>query len=294
MNKSSQQGILLAVLAYFMWGLAPVYFKAMGQVPALEMVSHRVIWSFLFLFLLLVGRKALSQCRELFSNPKVLGYLLLSSVTIAINWLVFIWAITQNKMLEASLGYYINPLVNVLLGMLFLQERLARLQWVAVALAGIGVVIQLIHFGSIPWVALILAFSFGFYGLLRKQVKVESISGLWLETGLLFPFALGFLLMNTPDTAPMQEYSVGIQLGLIAAGLITTVPLLCFIGAAKRLPLSQLGFIQYIGPSCMFILATCFYDEPFTQDKLITFVFIWSALGVFSWHAWRTYRTTPK
>ena len=294
MQTTSRQGVIFAVLAYTMWGVAPIYFKHLNQVPALEMVSHRVLWSFVLLLALVWWRIGWRPMRELLQQPAKLGWLLLSSVLIACNWLVFIWAVNADRMLDASLGYYINPLVNVFLGMMFLQERLARLQWLAIALATTGVIIQLIHFGSVPWVAFILAITFALYGLIRKKVSVDGLSGLWLETALMLPLAFGYLSHISSDGIPMADVAPTTFYWLLAAGVVTTAPLLCFITAARSLPLSQLGFFQYIGPSFMFILATSLYGESFTQDKLVTFGFIWLALLIFSWHAWRTYQSPAR
>nr|WP_229744606.1 EamA family transporter RarD [Neiella marina] len=288
----ARQGAIFAVLAYTMWGIAPIYFKSLQSIPALEMVSHRVVWSFLLLLAVLSWYVGWQAIKQLLKEPKKLALLGLSSALIAVNWGVFIWAVNNDRMLDASLGYYINPLVNVALGMVFLQERLARLLWVAMALAAIGVMIQVVTFGSVPWVALVLAVSFGFYGLLRKRVHIDGVSGLWVETALIAPIALWYLVSASSTGLPMADHPLMTNMLLIAAGVVTTAPLLCFIAAAKRLPLSHLGFFQYIGPSLMFILATTMYGEAITIDKLITFAFIWGALVVFSWHGIRTSRTT--
>ena len=210
-------------------------------------------------------------------------YLLATAVLVGTNWLIFIWAIHANKMLDASLGYYINPLFNVLLGMLFLGERLRKLQWLAVTLAACGVLVQLLIFGSVPLIAIVLATTFGLYGLLRKKVSVDAKTGLFIETVVMLPAALIYLLFIT-DTPTSNLLNNTWQLNtlLVSAGIITTLPLLCFTGAATRLKLSTLGFFQYIGPSLMFLLATLIYGEAFTLDKAITFAFIWSALLIFS------------
>lgn len=222
-------------------------------------------------------------------------YLVSTAILVGANWLIFIWAVTSNHMLDASLGYYINPLINVLLGMVFLGERLRKLQWFAVALAACGVLVQLIVFGSVPVVAIALAMSFGFYGLLRKKVSVEAQTGLFIETLVMLPAASIFLffIASTP-TSNMFENPWQLNTLLIAAGVITTLPLLCFTGAATRLKLSTLGFFQYIGPSLMFLLAVLIYGEPFTSDKAITFAFIWGALVVFSFDGLRNNRKSRK
>ena len=278
-----RKGIALAICAYFLWGIAPLYFKLLSDVSAFETLAHRVLWSFFFIIILMQFIGGFSRLKVVLKKPKQLLVLTVTSVLIAANWLIFIWAINNDHMLDASLGYFINPLFNVLLGMVFLSERLRKLQWVAVALASIGVLVQLISFGSIPLVSLALACSFGFYGLLRKKVNIDAKTGLLVETAILLPVALGYLML-TLDTATANIFTndMTMNLTLIAAGIVTTVPLLCFAGAAMRIPLSMLGFFQYIGPSIMFILAIFLYNEPFDIEKGITFGFIWSALVIFT------------
>ena len=287
-QQRTRQGILLAIGAYTMWGIAPIYFKSLSDVSPLEIISHRVVWSFFLLaFLLHLGRRWRNVRDTLTSKPKVL-LLIATSVLIGANWLIFIWAVNSNHMLDASLGYYINPLINVLLGMLFLGERLRKLQWFAVALAAVGVLIQLIAFGSIPVVAIALACSFGFYGLMRKKLNLEAQTGLFIETLILLPVAAGNLLFIADSpTSHFTANPIQLNLLLVAAGVITTLPLLCFTGAATRLKLSTLGFFQYIGPSLMFLLAVLIYGEAFSTDKAITFAFIWGALVVFSFDGLR-------
>ncbi|QKU90568.1 EamA family transporter RarD [Vibrio cholerae] len=278
-----QKGILLAISAYTMWGIAPIYFKALGAVSALEILSHRVVWSFVLLAVLIhLGRRWRSVVGVV-HTPRKFWLLFVTALLVGGNWLIFIWSINANHMLDASLGYYINPLLNVLLGMLFLGERLRKLQWFAVALAAIGVGIQLVVFGSVPIVAIALATSFGFYGLLRKKIQVDAQTGLFLETLFMLPAAAIYLiwLADTP-TSDMALNTWQLNLLLVCAGVVTTLPLLCFTGAAARLKLSTLGFFQYIGPSLMFLLAVLVYGEAFTSDKAITFAFIWSALVIFS------------
>ncbi|EOW9099917.1 EamA family transporter RarD [Vibrio cholerae] len=266
-----------------MWGIAPIYFKALGAVSALEILSHRVVWSFVLLAVLIhLGRRWRSVVGVV-HTPRKFWLLFVTALLVGGNWLIFIWSINANHMLDASLGYYINPLLNVLLGMLFLGERLRKLQWFAVALAAIGVGIQLVVFGSVPIVAIALATSFGFYGLLRKKIQVDAQTGLFLETLFMLPAAAIYLiwLADTP-TSDMALNTWQLNLLLVCAGVVTTLPLLCFTGAAARLKLSTLGFFQYIGPSLMFLLAVLVYGEAFTSDKAITFAFIWSALVIFS------------
>lgn len=294
-QQRARQGVLLAVGAYTMWGIAPMYFKSIAQVSPLEILSHRVIWSFFLLAALLHFGRHWRSVYHIATDKKKIAYLLSSSVLIGGNWLIFIWAVNSNHMLDASLGYYINPLINVLLGMVFLGERLRKLQWFAVVLAGCGVLVQLIVFGSVPIVTMALAMSFGFYGLLRKKVAVDAQTGLFVETLILLPAAAVYLLfIASSPTANMIENTWQLNTLLIAAGVVTTLPLLCFTGAATRLKLSTLGFFQYIGPSLMFLLAVLIYGETFTMDKAITFAFIWGALVVFSFDGLRNNRRSRR
>ena len=282
-EQQSRQGVLLAIGAYTMWGIAPIYFKAISQVSPLEILSHRVVWSFVLLTVLLHFGRRWRGVRDVSRSKSKMLYLISTALLVGVNWLIFIWAVNSNHMLDASLGYYINPLLNVVLGMLFLGERLRKLQWFAVALATCGVAVQLIAFGSVPMVAIALAFTFGLYGLLRKKVSLDAQTGLFIETLVMLPAAAIYLLwIADSPTSDFALNSLTLNILLIAAGIVTTLPLLCFTGAATRLKLSTLGFFQYIGPSLMFLLAVLVYGETFTTDKAITFAFIWGALVVFS------------
>ena len=283
LSSEQNKGIASAICAYTLWGFAPLYFKLLGDVPAPEILIHRVIWSFVFVTFLMMMFGGFSRLRQVLKRPKQLIILTITSILIAGNWLLFIWSVNNDHMLDASLGYFINPLINVILGMVFLSERLRKLQWLAVALAGTGVLVQVISFGSIPLVSLGLACSFGLYGLLRKKVNVDAKTGLLVETAILFPVALIFLFTNFGDSLThLMNNDLSLNLLLMAAGIVTTIPLLCFAAAAVRIPLSMLGFFQYIGPSIMFIMAITLFNEPFDLEKGITFAFIWSALVIFT------------
>ncbi|MCF7364231.1 EamA family transporter RarD [Vibrio diazotrophicus] len=283
-QTNAKKGVLLAIGAYTMWGIAPIYFKTITFVPALEILSHRVIWSFFFLAIIIHFSHQWRNVVSIFQSKSKMLYLIATALLIGANWLIFIWAINANHMLDASLGYYINPLINVVFGMLFLGERLRKLQWFAVALAAIGVAIQIVVFGSVPVVAFALAISFAFYGLLRKKVSVNGQTGLFIETLVLIPAALIYLAWFADSaTSSMTNNEFNLNVLLISAGIVTTLPLLCFTGAATKLKLSTLGFFQYIGPSLMFLLAVLIYGEAFSTDKAITFTFIWGALVVFSY-----------
>jgi chloramphenicol-sensitive protein RarD len=289
--KQTRQGIFFALAAYFMWGIAPAYFKLIQQVPADEILTHRIIWSFFFMLALISLGRSWPKVRAACQNRKRLLLLAVTALLIGSNWLLFIWAVNNHHMLEASLGYFINPLVNVLLGMLFLGERFRRMQWVAVALAFTGVLVQLWQFGSLPIIGLGLAFSFAFYGLLRKKIAIDAQTGMLIETLWLLPVAAAYLfLFADSPTSHLSANPWSLNLLLVAAGIVTTVPLLCFTAAATRLRLSTLGFFQYLGPTLMFLLAVTFYGETVGQDKLVTFGFIWAALILFTLDALYTQR----
>ncbi len=291
----AKHGVLLALAAYTMWGIAPIYFKAIANVSALEILSHRIVWSFVFLAVLIHTSRRWRSLVDVCRSKTKLTYMLATSLLIGCNWLVFIWAVNANHMLDASLGYYINPLINVVFGMLFLGERLRKLQWFAVFLAACGVLVQLIAFGSVPIVAFALALTFALYGLLRKKVNVDAQTGLFIETLILLPVAAIYLfwLADSP-TSNLAANDVHLNVLLVAAGVVTTLPLLCFTGAATRLKLSTLGFFQYIGPSFMFVLAVMVYGETFSMAKAVTFAFIWSALLVFTTDALRNNRQAKR
>lgn len=289
--KQTRLGVIFALAAYFIWGVAPAYFKVIWFVPADEILTHRIIWSFFFMIALISVNRQWSQVKQLLRTPKKILLLAVSAVLVGGNWLLFIWSVNNHHLLEASLGYFINPLVNILLGMVFLGERFRRMQWLAVILAASGVLVQLWAFGSLPIISLGLAFSFAFYGLLRKKIAVDAQTGMLVETLWLLPVAAIWLFgIADSATSHMTQNSWSLNLLLMAAGVVTTVPLLCFTGAATRLRLSTLGFFQYIGPTLMFLLAVTFYDEHPGADKMVTFGFIWVALAIFVMDALYTQR----
>lgn len=280
--QQTRQGVFFALAAYFIWGIAPAYFKLIGYVPANEILTHRIIWSFFFMLVLLTLSRQWPLVRIACRNKKHILLLAVSAILIGSNWLTFIWAVNNHHMLEASMGYFINPLVNVLLGVVFLKERFRRMQWAAVILAFSGVAIQLWQFGSIPYISLTLALTFGLYALIRKKIGVDSQSGMLIETLWLLPVAAIYLffIADTP-TSHMTQNSLSLNLLLMAAGVVTTIPLMFFTAAATKLRLSTLGFFQYIGPTLMFLMAITFYGETIGEDKMYTFIFVWAALGVF-------------
>ncbi|GAA79747.1 EamA family transporter RarD [Pseudoalteromonas sp. BSi20495] len=294
-DTEQRKGAVFACLAFVMWGLAPIYFKFIQHVSAFEILMHRVVWSVVFLVLVVSILKYWHKIKRIIVQPKLVLMLVITSALLGFNWGLFIWAINNNHMLDASLGYYINPLLNVLLGMLFLGERLRKFQGVAVALAFSGVLLQLVSFGSFPVVAFSLAISFALYGLLRKKLPVEALPGILLEALILLPVALVYWWLMAPsDTSSLPANDWHTNALLISAGIITTLPLLCFTGAAKRLQYTTLGFFQYIGPSLMFMLAVVFYGEVFDAERLVTFACIWSALAIFSWDSYYQSRKRKK
>lgn len=286
-----RRGYILGICAYVIWGLFPLYFKAIQAVPPVEIIVHRALWSAVFGALLLLVWKHPGWLRELLDHPKRFAVLALSGSLIAGNWLVYVWAVNNGRMLEASLGYYINPLVNVLLGMLILGERLRRLQWVAVGLAAAGVAQQLWQVGSLPWVSLVLALTFAAYGLIRKKAPVAALPGLVVETCLLLPLAIGWILLHpTAMSSQPAFWTTSEALWLMAAGPVTLIPLVCFNAAARHLPYATLGFLQYVAPTLVLLLAVFVFDEHFDPTKLAAFLFIWAGLAVYSVDAWLTLR----
>ena len=286
-----RRGYILGLTAYIIWGLFPIYFKLLQSVPAVEIIVHRVLWSALFGAALLLVWKHPGWWRELRDNPRRLAILALSGSLIAFNWLTYVWAVNNGRMLEASLGYYINPLINVLLGMLLLGERLRRLQWIAVGMAALGVAQQVWQVGSLPWVSLALALRFGFYGLIRKQAPVAALPGLVVETWMLVPIAIGWLLLNPmANSAQPEFYSTSQALWLMAAGPVTLVPLVSFNAAARHLPYTTLGFLQYLAPTLVLLQAVLLFGEHLSSSTLVAFMFIWAGLALYSVDAWLTLR----
>lgn len=288
-NLSQQtQGFIYAILAFSFWGLVPIYFKALSSVSPAEVLAHRIIWSVILLFMVILFSRQFGALKILTKDLHKIKYLLLSSLLVSTNWLVFIWAVSHNMLTEASLGYYINPLVNFALGVLFFKERPNTAQILAIVLAFLAIVYQVITIGSLPIVSLVLAFSFAFYGLVRKKVNIPSVTGLYIETLILFPLALLYFFylvsMGTNAFTVPLDY---ISYLLLLAGVITVVPLLWFNSAATKISLIHIGFFQYIGPTISFSLAVFVYHEPFGKEKLVTFILIWLALLVFSVDAYR-------
>lgn len=283
--SETKLGQIYAVCAFLFWGgISPIYFKQVSSVEPFEILVYRVIFSFITLLPFLLFKKELQSFLSTIKDMKKIKFLFFSTLFASSNWLIFIWSITNNKILEASLGYYINPLVSVLLGFIFFNERMSKNQYLAIFIATIAVLYQCVVLGYVPLLSLSLAVTFGFYGLLRKKVNLGSITGLFIEVLLILPFALGYILylLNTDKIAFIQDSSGYVSFMLTLSGLITVIPLLLFNGAATRMRLTTLGFFQYLGPSVAFLVAVFVYNEEFNFDKLITFALIWFALGVFS------------
>ncbi|MEW9797937.1 EamA family transporter RarD [Alteromonas sp. CYL-A6] len=288
-NNAARVGVICAIAAYTMWGFAPMYFKQLAVMPAAEILVHRIVWSALILVVLIAVMGQKHKVVAAVKSAKVMKTLFFAGILLAANWLLFIWAINTDHLLDASLGYYINPLLNVFLGRLFLGERLRPLQRMAVGLAIIGVAVLVFSYGYLPWIALVLAGSFSVYGLLRKQVAVDSMPGLFIETLMMLPAALAYWWCFGSVHSNMLTNPVTLNLLLVAAGVVTTAPLLCFTAAARRIMYSTLGFFQYIGPSIMFLLAVFLYGEPLEEARLMTFGFVWTALVLFSLDSLRDY-----
>ncbi len=290
-RRETAAGVLYAGMAFFIWGISPVYWKAMQPVPAFEIVTHRVVWSFVFLIGLTLIQHRWDEFRCVLKNPRTLLILALTTLLVSGNWLLYIWAVNAGYMLQASLGYYINPLVNVLLGMVFLKERLRRPQTIAVLLACAAVVFRTVSYGELPWIALTLGFTFGLYGLIRKVAPVGSLVGLTVETLLLTVPGIAYLVtLEGQGTGALFHGSRALDALLIGTGVFTAVPLLFFNLGARRINLSTVGLMQYIAPSGMFLLAVFVYGEPFTVVQGWTFALIWAALALYSIDSLRVYR----
>ncbi len=275
-QRSSRAGLFYGLSAYTIWGFIPIYFRAVSEVPPLLILYHRIIWSALFLTVVVSARREWKPIRPVLRSRRNLLFLSAGAILIALNWLLFIYSVATRQLLQASLGYFINPLLSVALGMIFLRERLRGWQWLAVMLA-VGAVINLALRGAgVPWLAISLAGSFGFYGLVRKMIDINSLHGLMIESALLVPFAV--VMLGTSNSSPISGATVGI---LSLSGVITAVPLLCFGAALRRLQLSTMGFLQYLGPTLQFTVAVCIFREKLDHAKLGSFALCWLAIAVF-------------
>jgi chloramphenicol-sensitive protein RarD len=286
MNK----GILYALGAYLMWGLFPIYWKWLHAVPAMQLIGHRIIWSFLLLVIVVLATRQWTKFRSTLTW-RVVGIYLAAGVLLSINWLIYVWGVNAGHIVETSLGYFINPLLSVVLGMIFLRERLRPAQWIPLGLATAGVIYLTWTYGSLPWIALSLAFSFGVYGLVKKMAPLGSLYGLTLETGLVFLPALAYLLfVESSGQGAFGHIDALSTLLLIGAGVVTTIPLLMFASAARRIPLTMVGVMQYIAPTLQFLIGVLIYKEPFSANRLIGFSLVWIALLFFWAEGYIAYR----
>jgi chloramphenicol-sensitive protein RarD len=286
-------GIINATLAFLCWGLFPLYFHALHEVPAGQILAHRVVWSLLFLAIVLTVRRQWKWLPEVMRRPRVIGSFVASAFLLSANWLVYIWAVNNGHVIEASLGYFINPLVNIMFGYLLLKERLRASQWAAIALAALGVAWLTWQAGTVPWIALILASTFGAYGLMRKTAALGALEGLSFETMVLFPLALAYVIWLSlhGQNSFINSAADSTRWLLVAAGPITAIPLLLFASGARKIPLSALGLLQYISPTIQFLLGVWLFREAFTADRMVGFLLIWSALALYAAEGlWRNRR----
>jgi chloramphenicol-sensitive protein RarD len=285
-KNAYNNGVIYAATAFAVWGIIPIFWKLMAYVPAVEIVMHRIVWSLLFAGAVAVALGKWPLLREALTTRKTLQMLTMSALLIGMNWGLFIWAVNVGRIEETSLGYYINPLVNFALGVMLLGERLTRIQQIAVGLAAAGVIYQTVAVGVFPWISITLAVSFGLYGLIRKQVAVESLVGLTVEAIILTPIALAYLIyLEAHGSGLFLHHDRATDVMLVLAGPLTAVPLLLFAAGVRRIKLSTIGFLQYLAPSISLLLAVLMYNEPFTTAHAVAFGFIWAALALISWEA---------
>lgn len=278
MNK----GILNGIAAYALWGLFPIYWKYLHQVPALQIIGHRIGWSFLLLIVLILLSKQWREFRAAALTSKTIGIYSIAAILLSFNWLIYVWGVNAGFIVETSLGYFINPLFSVLLGVVFLRERLRPVQWIPIGLAAAGVIYLALTYGRPPWIALSLAFTFGLYGLVKKLSPLGSLYGLTLETAIVFPIALVYLaFVEFTGTGSFLHEGAPTDILLIGTGIVTSVPLLMFASAARQIPLTMIGVLQYIAPTLQFLIGIFLYREPFDQSRLIGFSLVWLALLIF-------------
>ena len=285
-RENTRLGVFSGIAAYLIWGLVPMFFKQIADVPADEIIAHRVLWALVFMTAVMACGRGFADALRVARIPRQLARIALASALVISNWLVFVWGVNSGHILETSLGYFILPLFNVALGVLVLGERLRPLQWLAVLLATLGVAIEALRTGGLPWISLVLAGTFGIYGLMRKQLPLDAASGLFLETVCMAPAALGWVgwlaISGQGHVGGGSDIANGPALLLAATGPVTAIPLLLFAIAARRLPLNLMGFLQYLAPSITFLLAVLVYHEPLDANRLLGFAAIWLGLAVYS------------
>lgn len=282
-HPDAARGAIAAAAGFLCWGIVPIYWKALAAVPALELIAHRIVWSLFFLVLVQAWRGRLRAVREGFASPRAIGLNLLSSALLAANWTVYVWGVNTGHVIECSLGYFLTPLGNVALGFVFLHERLRPMQWTAIALAVLGVLLLLVRLGHFPWIALTLAATWSFYGILKKKSALGPMNGLTVETILLFPLAAAALAWwHFDGTGALGRVGATDHVLILSAGVITAIPLLLFAQGAQRVRLSTLGLLQYIAPSVQFLLGVFLYGEPFDSARFQAFAMIWAGLVVYT------------
>ena len=289
-RAKTRAGLACGIAAYGLWGLLPIYFKWLQAVPAVAIVAHRIVWSMVALAVLIVGMRTMDEVRSALRNRGTVKLLIATALLIATNWLVYVYAVNSGRILAGSLGYYLNPLANILLGYFVLKESLGRMQWLAVAIAAVGVSVLAAGALSQLWISLVLCISFALYGLLRKIAHVDATAGLTIETAILLPVAVGWLLLTSGGSAPVWGTSGTELLLLVGTGVVSTAPLLLFTAAARRLRYSTLGILQFIAPSLQFLVAVFLYGEPFTTAHAIAFTAIWTAALLYLISSWRSAR----
>jgi chloramphenicol-sensitive protein RarD len=288
------RGVLYAFGAYFIWGLVPIYWKLLKHVPATQLIGHRIVWSFILLALILSITRKWRELRAPVSSRKIILVYFVAAMLCGFNWFIYVWAVTSGYIVEASLGYFINPLLSVLLGVVFLQERLRLFQWISIGLAAGGVAYLTFVYGHLPWIALGLAFTFGFYGLVKKKAPLNSLNGLTLETGILFLPGLVFLTyQNWLGQGAFLHGGTGSDLLMAGAGLITTIPLLLFASATQRIPLTTIGIMHYITPTLQFLLGVLIYEEAFNATQALGFGIVWVGLLIFCLEGFVSRRVIP-
>lgn len=288
------KGVLFALAAYILWGFFPLYFKAIQQVSALQILAHRIAWGFVFTLAVVLVLRQWKEFRASVFNRRTFLIYAGASVVLGINWFTYVWAVITNHVVESSLGYFINPIVSVLLGVIFLRERLRTFQWVAIAMVTAGVVYLTITFGQLPWISLLLAVTFGFYGLLKKIAPLGALHGITLETAVLtIPSLVYLFIVNANGTGTFGHSTPLLDFLLVLSGPVTAIPLLLFATGARRIPLTTIGLLQYIAPTLQFLLGVLVFHEPFDQTRLIGFMIIWLALVLFSVENLLARRRTP-
>lgn len=291
-TKIDGRGVAYATIAYIAWGLFPLFWRPLHAIAATELIAHRIVWSLVLVAALSMASGGWAELKPALRSPRILGLHVLSGLLLTANWLTYVWGVNHDRVLEASLGYFLVPLGQVSMGLLFLGERLRPRQWWAIGLAAVGVALQFRGVGGMPWVALTLAVTWVLYGFLRKRSALGSLAGLTLETALLAPLASAYLLVLASNgLGALGHARTWEQIGVLSSGLVTAIPLLLFAAGARRLPLTTIGLLQYLVPTLNFLLGAFLYHEPLSAARLVSFAFIWAALVLYSVETWRAWPT---